>query len=510
MNPMVHISLQPSGKTIAVAAGTPLADVLFPHGVDFPCGGQSQCKGCRVRVLAGHLPVDTEQRTLLSAAELAEGWRLACRCRADGDLALEIGQWEQPILADASQFAFTPRDGLGVAIDLGTTTLVTQLLDLRTGEVLAVRSGLNPQAAHGSDIMSRIQFAAQGGQSRLEGLIRSEVGRMVGELIAESARPAETLHTMTVVGNTAMHHLLAGIDVSCLAGVPFETEHPGRRTFAAAELGWRSAPRAMVHVLPCLGSFVGSDILAGIVACGLDRAAAPAGLVDLGTNGEIVIGDGSRMLCASTAAGPAFEGARIDMGLRAAEGAIDKAWAHDGRIACHVIGGGAPRGICGSGLVDAVVAGAELALIEGSGRLSGGAKTMRLSGSVRLTQGDIRELQLAKAAIAAGIEILASRWGVELGGIQRLSLAGAFGNYINRDSARRIGLLPLDSERIVPAGNTALLGAKMALFAADDSALDFADLRARIEHVPLASDPEFMNSFVDHMRLAPAGEDSPS
>jgi uncharacterized 2Fe-2S/4Fe-4S cluster protein (DUF4445 family) len=215
---------------------------------------------------------------------------------------------------------------------------------------------------------------------------------------------------------------------------------------------------------------------------------ALVGLIDLGTNGEIVFGNRHGIVCASAAAGPAFEGGKISCGMRAATGAIVEV---DGNLRCGVLGGGDARGICGSGLVDAVAAALDLGLIDAAGRVRD--RVLPLAGGVALTQRDIRELQLAKAAVAAGIRIVLERLGGE---VERVYLAGAFGNYVNRASARRIGLFDFPEEKIEPAGNTALLGAKMALFAGD---LDFTELRSRVEHIGLASDPAFQEKYVEEM-----------
>jgi uncharacterized 2Fe-2S/4Fe-4S cluster protein (DUF4445 family) len=218
------------------------------------------------------------------------------------------------------------------------------------------------------------------------------------------------------------------------------------------------------------------------------------GLIDLGTNGEIAFGTRERILCASTAAGPAFEGGRITMGMQAATGAISEVRVVEGRLECRVLGGAAPRGLCGSGLVDAVAAGLELGLISPSGRLSNGGAAFAICPPVALAQSDIRELQLAKGAIAAGIRIVLDLLGRSEVEVERLYLAGAFGNYINRASARRIGLIDFPEEKIEPAGNTALLGAKLALFGTP-----FEGVRRRVEHLSLAADRRFQEIYVEEM-----------
>lgn len=510
MSRSVRIELQPLGRSFEVPAGTPLQDVLFEHGVEFPCGGRGRCKGCRIRVIEGHLPATARQREILDRAEIDAGWRLACCCAADADLVLDIGQWQETILADDSHFAFTPREGLGVAVDVGTTTLVAQLIDRSTGCVLGVESALNPQAAHGADIMSRVQYAVDpAGRAKLCDLIRSTIAQMI-EKLQRAAGDGGHIGRVALVGNTVMHHLFCGLDVTPLSFVPFETDHDGLWSFTMNELGWEPwagkppavrAPR--VDFLPGLGSFVGSDILAGILATRLHESDAPVGLVDLGTNGEIVVGNRERILCASTAAGPAFEGARISMGMRAATGAISEVHVNGSAVNCRVLGQSAPRGICGSGLVDAVAAGLELGVIQPNGRLGDGSKEWMLAEPIRLTQGDIRELQLAKAAIAAGIDLLIRQWGVRPDDLAALYIAGAFGNYINLASARRIGLIDFDSGRVQVAGNTALLGAKIALFSEDGE--EYEKLLRKVEHVPLAADATFMDAYVEAMGF-PGGQ----
>jgi uncharacterized 2Fe-2S/4Fe-4S cluster protein (DUF4445 family) len=439
------------------------------------------------------LPVHREEQERLTKAQLAEGWRLACRHTLYGDLHLELAQWEMPVLADESSFAFTAREGLGIAVDLGTTTIAAQLLDLESGSVLVSETALNSQALHGGDIMSRIEFAMHGGEIQLRTQVRRQIGDMVARCVeSHSDRP---LARVILVGNTAMHHLFCGIDVAPLSAHPFHPERPGRCTFSPAELGWAVPDEVLVEFLPCPGGFVGSDVLAGIVACGLAESDEVEALVDLGTNGEVVVGSRERLLCTSTAAGPAFEGARISMGMRAVTGAINAAEVQDGQLVCAVIGNGPPRGVCGSGLVDVVAAGLEMRQILSSGRMRV-SPSMPLAGEVSLLPSDVRELQLAKGAIATGLRMLTSELGMSVENIQRLHLAGAFGNYIRRASAQRIGLLKGSLDRVVPAGNTALLGAKRALFEEPGT---WDKLAGRIEHVSLGEDAAFQELFAEEL-----------
>jgi len=459
------------------------ADQLFAAGVEFPCGGESACGGCRVRLLSGEAPVAPMMRQALTDEELREGWRLACCLEISGPVTVEVEQWSVHVLTDEATVALEPRDGLGAVIDLGTTTLVAQLVDLRTGEVLGVETALNPQARFGADLMTRIQH-----ELRQPGELTTGIRGALGQMLARLAAGRQLLEVV-LCGNTAMHHLFCALDVSPLASVPFESPHLGEVSFSADELGWPGP----ALFLPCLGGFVGSDLLAGIVATGLDKCDRPHMLFDIGTNGEIVSGSRHGIVCASTAAGPAFEGGRISVGMRAGAGAIDTV--HAG-FECHVLGGGPARGVCGSGLVDAVSVALHSGLAGPNGRLLNSTRTLPLAEGVVLTQADIRELQLAKGAMAAGLKMLGS------GGAHRLWLAGAFGNYIKQASARAIGLLPEDTT-VEPAGNSALRGARMLLLAPTLRAARLRRLLSLCRHVELAADAAFQDIYADSMALAP-------
>jgi uncharacterized 2Fe-2S/4Fe-4S cluster protein (DUF4445 family) len=486
MPDQVAIELVPLGIRLSVERGAAFGDILAAYGVEFPCGGSDLCGGCRIRVLEGVLQARIEDRCTFSEEKIAQGWRLACRARAEAPLKIEIGQWAAPVLTDSSRLEGGGRTGLGIAIDLGTTTIAAQMLDLATGEVLGVSTALNPQGAHGADVMSRVLFALS--NPGLTSLIRDTIGDIVVQL-AGSRR--DEMDEIVLVGNTVMHHLFAGIAVEPLSHSPFAPQDAGEQQFSPAQLSWDLPESCRIRFLPCIGGFVGSDILAGIIAVGLAADDALCALIDLGTNGEIVLGNRHRILCASTAAGPAFEAASIKMGMRAAVGAISHVFLRETGLECHVIGDVRPRGICGSGLVDAVAAGLEGGSILLSGQLADGAREISLKEPVSLAQADIRELQLAKAAIASGMRLMLNRWGGTHHDIQKVHLAGAFGNYVRIESASRIGLLEVAPCKIVSAGNTALRGAKMVLLSPVRPPLP------PMEHIPLASEPNFQNTFID-------------
>ncbi|MBM3495652.1 MAG: DUF4445 domain-containing protein, partial [Armatimonadetes bacterium] len=344
---------------------------------------------------------------------------------------------------------------------------------------------------------------AEGGLATLRDLIRHEVGRLLKMLLTTSGADPDRITRIVLVGNTVMHHLFCGIDLEPLSRYPFEPVRDDLERVPVLETDWHVPSSLGVEFLPCLGGFVGSDVLAGILATGIHLGDKLCALVDLGTNGEIVLATRDRLLCASTAAGPAFEGARISSGMRAASGAIWKVRRTNGEFVCDVLGNVEARGICGSGLVDAAAVGLDAGIIRPTGRLNSGEE-WSLSRDVALTQTDIRQLHLAKGAISAGVRLLLRRWGASFEDVDRLYLAGAFGNYVDRMSAQRIGLLQMPLDRVVPAGNTALLGAKMALFGGSGGPDGYEAIRARSEHMGLSEDPEFQDVYVEEMGF-PAG-----
>jgi len=432
----VNVRLEPLAVELSVACGAELLGTLADHGVEFPCGGAGNCGGCRVRVLSGSLAISKADREIFTHEELEQGWRLACQAHADESLVLECEQWEMDVLSDASAPIARGKRGLGVAIDLGTTTIAAQLLDLNTGTVLAIETELNPQARFGSDVMSRVHAALEGND--LTTVLRVTLGNLVARLVRGRA---DEVINVVLVGNTVMHHLFAGCDVEPLSHVPFASPNLGTQVFAPRELAWGLPTECPIRFAHCLGGFVGSDILAGIVATGMAASDELVALIDLGTNGEIAIGNRHRIVCASTAAGPAFEAGAITMGMRAVTGAISHVSLIDDELKATVIGDVEPRGICGSGLVDAVAAGLRSGAIVASGRIADGTKVFKVAGTVVLYQSDIRELQLAKGAIAAGFRILLRKLDADIGAVSKVYLAGAFGNYVQIESAIQIGLI---------------------------------------------------------------------
>jgi len=487
------IRLHPIGKELKVNNATPLIDVLHEFGVEFPCGGKGTCGKCKVRLLDGEIGITETHQHKLEQLGLSPDWRLSCFSLCTNDITLEIEQYNHLILADETEFDFSPREGFGIAVDLGTTTIVAQLVDLSSAKVLAVETMLNPQLKLGADLISRIQACLDGHAPEMTHIIRSSIGTMIRLLLKKHD---VALSKMVLVGNTVMQLIFSGCDVSPLSCYPFHTDNLGLKIFNPKELGWDFSMKENVQFYPSVGSFVGSDILAGIAATGLHQKEDYTALIDLGTNGEIVVGNKNRIVCASTAAGPAFEGANISMGMRAVTGAISSLKLNDGKIDASVIGNTEPTGICGSALIDAIAILRKMDLIGIFGEINSGDQYIPVAGNVILTQRDINEFQLAKAAIAAGLAILAKSLSIDLADIKDIYIAGAFGSYINIENVVETGMIELPASKIHKMGNTALIGAKMFLFS--DMGIT-EKILANTRHISLEADPNFQDIYVDKL-----------
>ncbi|MFC5993577.1 ASKHA domain-containing protein [Pseudonocardia hispaniensis] len=415
-----------------------------------------------------------------------------------------------------------------IAFDLGTTTVVATLLDTATGTPVAVRSMLNKQQPFGADVITRISATMLDPEAieRLQTLAQDTLDELAADVCKQGeVNPAE-VYEIALAGNATMTHLVLGVPPEPLGVAPFILSTRHWPELLAADVGVRVHPRARAVVFPSLGAYVGGDVVAGMLASGMDRDKRLRLFIDVGTNCEIVLGDGERILTTAAPAGPAFEGAAIRCGMRAADGAIEVVRVADGQLRLQVIGDVEPRGLCGSGLVDAVAELLTAGLIDRSGRFVPADRARELAptladrlteidgerifvlhwggvGEVReaiyLSQRDVRELQFAKAAISTGWSLLAEELGVTPRSIQQVLLAGSFGSYLSPANAIKIGLVPrLSVLRIVHAGNVAGEGAKMALLSVRERS-GAAALLEEVRYVELSDRPDFNDRFVDQL-----------
>ena len=483
---MPKLRILPQNMELEVASGRNLQNIFREAGIyqDAPCGGNGTCGKCKV---------------LIDGKEA-----LACRTVVCCDLTVTIP--ETTLLQtlrtgiQASPAPGIAADGHLLAIDIGTTSVVCFLLDGVTGKELAQSSMRNPQAVFGADVISRIQAALQGALEEEIKLIRDGVHTLIQMVCADAGISPERISTVSVVGNPAMQQLFLGISPANLAIVPFA---PVLTKIGTAPCGniLPICPNARLLIIPDISGYIGADTMGCILAAELYEKDEITLLVDIGTTGEMVLGNKDRMIACSTAAGPALEGACIHFGMRAENGAIDHVWLENDEVKCSVIGGGAAKGICGSGLVDAIAVGLKTGLLNKRGRIQNKDHIFRLTDTVYLTQEDIRQVQLAKGAICAGIYLMAKKMQMEVTDIQKVLLAGAFGSYMNPQSACRMGLLPEELlNRIEVVGNAAGSGAKM--LARDERLLaPVQQLTEKIEFLELANLPEFSKIFAKAMNF---------
>ena len=553
---MTRLTLLPMGRQLEVKTGTVLLDAIRQAGVeiDAPCNGQQLCGKCKVRLSdADQLaPVDSSHRHL-TAAQIGAGVRLACQVvvRQDMRVTMPDDYWldtrilegdriRQGRIAPAARVRkigrrfhlcyhrmpaaplgvwrpdFAPK---GIAVDLGTTTLVLTLMDLGSGTELATVSAANPQAGFGHDVMSRIHEASTPqGLEKLFGLIAAELNRLTREACRRSATHPHEIIDAVIGGNTTMLQIAAAIDPSPLGRVPFAVTLQGGRTYPATRFGLNLNPQARAYVPPLAHAFVGGDISAGLLSIDFFNQKAPLLFIDMGTNGEMALSANGHMVVTSTAAGPAFEGMGITHGLRASPGAIEMVHANGRFLNIRTIDDAPARGICGSGIMDIVASLVKLDGVEPGGRLKNPQKepvapnplsdrfdvvdriaVIKLTDRVYFTQKDIRQFQLAKSAIQTGMEMLLCAAGLRADRLEKLVIAGGFGYHLRVESLRRIGIIPRDFKGDVEfAGNTCRTGCALMLM--DAARRYFLEKQMkRVAHLAIAEKPDFQSRFIENI-----------
>lgn len=451
----------------------------FPH----PCGGAGKCGKCAVRLAGAVSPA--------TPAEDRAGIRLSCQTTLLGDASVwlpDSTSMEQIQLSAAATGSDPMAGRLAAAVDIGTTTLALSLYSLSDGTLLAQTAAINPQTAVAADVIGRIKAALEGELSHLSGMVRDAIAGLLKKACTQAHVPEDQVDVMVITGNTTMLYLLTDRDPVSLSAAPFRAD-----TLFGTEmqlLGRR------VYLPACMNAFVGADITCAVLASGMCNRAETALLCDIGTNGELALWKNGRLYVTSTAAGPAFEGAGIRCGCGSIRGAVDKAWVEGGKLKIHTIGDATPTGICGSGLVDLIAAALELEIIDETGAME---EDLPLGGGVELVQGDIRAVQMAKAAIAAGIDTMLDHAGVTPEEITRLYIAGGFGSHLNIASAAAIGLIPDTlQDRVSVIGNGALAGASQMLL--DKQSLEAAAIITETSvHVNLGGNPAFNERYIEHM-----------
>jgi len=520
-----QIDFEPLGRRGQSRAGQTLLEAAQSAGVGLAsvCGGVGTCEECRVRLASGSLtPPTLVEEAALSTADLTAGIRLACQAEPLSDVKLDIPPESltaaQRLQLDGEETHLVPQPAVhsqgahGLAVDIGTTKLAAYLVDLGSGATVARSGAMNPQIAFGEDVISRIAYAGRepGGAKKLQSILIETLNTMLAGMCAEAhISPASVLDAV-LVGNTAMHHLFAGLPVEQLGHAPFAPAATEALSIPAVSLGLNLGPGANIYLPPIIAGYVGPDHISMLLATEAWKSSGFVIALDIGTNTEISLVANGKIICCSCASGPAFEGAHIHEGMRAAPGAIERARWSDGKILWQTIEDLPPVGICGSGILDVVASLMDGGLVKptgalrtdsGSGYVLVPAAQTGLGRPLIVTRKDINEIQLAKSAIRAAVELLLQEVGLTSGGLDAFIVAGAFGTYLDLHSAIRIGMFPaVPQEKFRQVGNAAGVGAKQMLISLDKRK-EAEQLARQIDYIELTARPAFTSLFMEYLAL---------
>lgn len=476
----------PSEREVIVESGTSISDAAKMAGVQIatPCGGTGRCGRCIVNI-EGH----SEDRVL------------ACVTYVDRDMVITVPDKDSSKVIAAVDYMesdigeLSPLSGgLGLAVDIGTTTVAADFIDLSNGKCIASSSDVNGQKVLGDDVLARIQYAADGGTAELRELILNTMNDMISE-----CAKGEDIESVYIAGNTTMEHLFAGVDPTPIREEPYVPVIISS-DMSGSESGLNVSASARVLTMPCISAYVGGDITSDIVYAGMDVSDGISLLIDVGTNGEVALGNRDMMMVCSSSAGPAFEGGNLKSGMMARPGAIDGIVIEDGVARFTVIGGVEPKGICGSGIIDLI---AQLYLndiIDKRGNFTDSASIVDgryiVHGDIGISEPEIKDVIMTKAAIFSASRSLIRNLGLEFGDLDKVYIAGGFGNFINMDSAITIGMFPdVPADKFVYLGNSSLAGARAALVS--KSFRDRIDEAfAKMTYLDLSSDPVFYDEYM--------------
>lgn len=537
--PDVSVQVQKGNESreLLIHGGESLMKALLREGyyISAVCGGRGSCGKCRVRILQGSAAITDEDRKVFSAEELEAGWRLSCRQYPADSLVISfelndetefeaVSSYAKSVKvdkADSAEKAAKSKDsesetaksgtckengtGYQIAVDIGTTTLALELLETGTGNSVCEHAMVNSQRQYGADVIARIQAATEGHGSVLQECIREDLRRGISVLLQKAKLSLEQVTRVLISGNTTMGHLLMGYDCSGLGVYPFTPVEIGLIK-SDLESILQLPQRTELVLLPGISTYVGADIVSGLYACGFHESEALCLLVDLGTNGEMALGNKDKILVTSTAAGPAFEGGNIKWGMGSVAGAICSVKLDGEQVQIKTIRDKAPIGICGTGVLEMTAELLREELVDETGLLEDAyfedgfpiAKTED-GRSITFTQKDVREIQLAKAAVRAGVETLLLRYGVQKEEISKVYLAGGFGYRLDTEKAIAIGMLPEEfAGKIAAVGNSSLSGAAKCV-SEENGWEKMQQLIQKAEEIELSSDKAFQEFYMDAM-----------
>ena len=503
--------------TLQVKDGQSILSALMETDNSFTavCGGRGSCGKCKIKVLEGYLEATTSDKAYFSENELQMGMRLSCKAYPTEPLTVEIsfkGEANFQVLTEYAESSTSIESGdtseqYGIAIDIGTTTIAVQLLSMDNGARILTYSGINHQRSFGADVISRIKASTEGKKDALRASIQNDLVQGIRAVLAKK-EVSDRIQGIVIAGNTTMIHLLMGYDCKSLGEYPFTPVNIKPIESTYAEIFGDDFLNTKVRIIPGISTFVGGDITAGIYSCGMDEQAGYSMLIDLGTNGEMALGNKDKMIVTSTAAGPAFEGGNIEWGVGSLEGAIAGVKIVDSKAQVRTIGDKAPIGICGTGVIETVAELIKAELVDETGCLDddyfddGFPLAETEDGEeIVFTQQDVREIQLAKAAVRAGIETLFLRYGITKEQVEHVYLAGGFGFKLDCAKAMEIGMIPAEfADKVEAVGNSALGGAIKCLLS-EDGWTRMERIGGASEEINLSADKDFNQFYMDYMYL---------
>ena len=527
---MASVTIKQTGRRICCAEGANLLKVLLDAGVfvDNPCNGTGICGKCRVRILGGSFsPMSETEKKLLKPEEVQTGIRLSCMTEVHGEAEAELLQKERShkvlthgFMPDFQRDTFA--SGYGLAVDIGTTTVVTALVDLAAGEEVANASMINAQKHFGLDVLTRITYEynhPDSGIGELQKAIVDSLNAMIDEVCQKAAVEKEKIKEIDVAANCTMMHMLLGVDARSIGRAPYKPEFVNARRLMAREIGLELPEDATLYCLPQVSAYIGADIVAGTYVCQLQKEKGNVLFIDIGTNGEIVLAGNGRLLCCSCAAGPALEGMNISSGMRAAEGAVEEVRITEEGILLKTIGGQEAAGLCGSGILSVVKELLKTGIVKKTGVFIKKEKLdeddyrsemIRMDGTKRefvlqkqpellVTQGDVRQVQLAKGAILSGFKALLAKARINMEDLDKVMIAGQFGAHLPADSLTGAGILPeAVRDLLVYVGNSSKTGACMTLLS-EQVKHEMEELAERMEYMELAETDNYERIFAESM-----------
>lgn len=527
---MAAITISQAGRRIECQKNDNMLNVLLDGGafIDNPCNGTGVCGKCKIKITAGEVsPLSDTERKHLKQEEIEAGIRLACMTEVYGEAEVILLKQERKhkVLTEGYLPEFTKdhyESGCGVAVDIGTTTVVAALIDLKTGKEIANASMINAQKHFGLDVLTRITYEYENPDSgirKLKEAIVNSLNAMMEEVCLESGISTEEIREIDVAANCTMMHMLLGIDARSIGRAPYKPMFTDARRMPAQDIGIKAAPDAVLYCLPQVSAYIGADIVAGAYVCGLHKESGNVLFIDIGTNGEIALATKGRLLCCSCAAGPALEGMNISSGMRASQGAVEDVKITEEGIELTTIGNQTPAGLCGSGILAVVRELLKTGIVKKTGafikkesigeedyrypmiRMNGKKREFILQKDPELivTQSDVRQVQLAKGAILSGFRALLEKAGIGMDDLDKVMIAGQFGSHLPADSLIGIGILPEQvKDKLVYVGNSSKTGAYMTLMS-EQIKENMEKLAQHMEYMELAETENYERIFTESM-----------